>query len=277
MITGFNTDVEFNGKTYHVQTEDKGLETPFILTLVYDGGTILASRRQPYEDLFTGGFREKDLSTRLQRQHSLICAAVNAGRIDDLISSTKGKGKKAKSNGTAKAKPPSVMPVVNGHKNGRPEPVVPIIETKPERKRSQPPPAEDLPVIEDVTVIDEPVEIPDEAVEIVSDMAGTERPGHNRLCLEFVNETAFRSGERKSVTFMLSRGNDKKVVGNAKILVKILGSNIRPQIFHSITDQNGLARMDLEVPEFSGGRAAFMVRAAVGGDEVELRRAILQS
>jgi hypothetical protein len=35
--------------------------------------------------------------------------------------------------------------------------------------------------------------------------------------------------------------------------------------------------MDLEVPEFSGGRAAFMVRAVNDGEEVEIRRPILQS
>src|SRR3712207_8634031 len=38
VITGFNTDIPFEGVTYHVQTEDKGLETPLILSLVYVGG-----------------------------------------------------------------------------------------------------------------------------------------------------------------------------------------------------------------------------------------------
>jgi len=28
VITGYNTDVEFDGVVYHVQTEDKGLQTP---------------------------------------------------------------------------------------------------------------------------------------------------------------------------------------------------------------------------------------------------------
>jgi hypothetical protein len=76
---------------------------------------------------------------------------------------------------------------------------------------------------------------------------------------------------------MLSRGTERKVVGNAKILVKILGANIRPQIFHSITDKNGLAKMEIDLPEFAGGRAAILIRAAAGGDEIELRRPIVQS
>ena len=84
VITGYNTDVEFDGVVYHVQTEDKGLQTPVILSLVYIGGAILASKRAPYDDLIARGFDEQILVERLQRQHKLICAAVHAGRIEDL-------------------------------------------------------------------------------------------------------------------------------------------------------------------------------------------------
>lgn len=84
MITGYNTDVEYGGVIYHVQTEDKGLQTPVILSLVYAGGAILASKRSPYDDLVARGFDQDVLATRLQRQHKLICAAVHAGRIEDL-------------------------------------------------------------------------------------------------------------------------------------------------------------------------------------------------
>ncbi len=84
MITGFNTDVEHEGIVYHVQTEDKGLETPLILSLVYTGGAILASKRVRYDDLIAAGFDEKLLAERLQRQHKLICAAIRAGRLEDL-------------------------------------------------------------------------------------------------------------------------------------------------------------------------------------------------
>jgi hypothetical protein len=84
VITGFNTDIPFEGVTYHVQTEDKGLDTPLILSLVYVGGAIIASKRTLYEDLLSKGFDEKVLTERLQRQHKLICAAIKAGRVEDL-------------------------------------------------------------------------------------------------------------------------------------------------------------------------------------------------
>jgi hypothetical protein len=84
VITGYNTDVNYGGVTYHVQTEDKGLQTPMILTLLYAGGAILASKRTPYDDLVASGFDEDVLRKRLERQHKLICAAVHAGRIEEL-------------------------------------------------------------------------------------------------------------------------------------------------------------------------------------------------
>src|SRR5947209_15602869 len=55
-----------------------------ILSLVYTGGAILASKRAPYDDLIAAGFDETVLAERLQRQHKLICAAIQAGRIEDL-------------------------------------------------------------------------------------------------------------------------------------------------------------------------------------------------
>jgi len=265
VITGFNTDIQFEGKTFHVQTEDKGLETPLILTLVYDKGTILASKRQPYEDLFANGFDEVALAERLQRQHSLVCAAINAGRLDDLIKLTRKQSKPTAETRSAKR---SVSKRARTEEIAAPIPK-PSIEVAVVEAEA--------PQVGVISVIEDAIEVPLDAVQIVSDLAGKERPSHNRLCLEFVNETTFRGGEQKSVTLLVCRGSERKVINNADILVKIIGSNFRPQIFHSVTDQNGLAQLDVELPNFVGGRAAFLVRASNGGDEIELRRSILQA
>ena len=45
-----------------MQTEDKGLDSPIILSLVYAGGTILASKRSPYGDLIEQGFSDEVLA-----------------------------------------------------------------------------------------------------------------------------------------------------------------------------------------------------------------------
>ncbi|HEV8591528.1 MAG TPA: hypothetical protein VGQ55_05450, partial [Pyrinomonadaceae bacterium] len=129
MITGFNTDIEFDGVTYHVQTEDKGVERPIILSLVYDRGTILASKRVPYEDLINGKLDEDALADRLQKQHKLICAAVRAGRIEDLKKMTLKESADRRTSATAKSTAPKSVPK---KKKTKTQQLVPIAVGEPE-------------------------------------------------------------------------------------------------------------------------------------------------
>src|SRR2546428_5370455 len=82
MVTGFNTDVQHGGKTYHVQTEDKGLQNPIIETLIYVGGEILAARRTSYADLLSKGLSEKEIAERIETQHNRMIVDVRKGRYD---------------------------------------------------------------------------------------------------------------------------------------------------------------------------------------------------
>ncbi len=82
MISGFNTDVEYNGRIYHVQTEDKGKSNPVIESLIYTGGEILASRRTPYSDLLNASLDERTLSERVEAQHQRMIMDVRQGKYD---------------------------------------------------------------------------------------------------------------------------------------------------------------------------------------------------
>ncbi|MEJ7847261.1 MAG: hypothetical protein WKF92_04120 [Pyrinomonadaceae bacterium] len=286
MITGFNTDIEFEGVTYHVQTEDKGLSTPIILSLVYNRGTILASKRVPYDDLLAGKFDEGVLAERLQKQHRLFCAAVQVGRIDDLIKMTARTAKEAKKN-------PSPKPAVAiagtkgisaffqsddcfvGADGGFYDPACPIPMPLFESGTETLHDIMSRPTIEDVTVLEDEIILPDEAVEVFSDLPGTGRSANNKLSIEILGDTKFKGGERRTLAFMVCRGSDRKVVGGAQIMVKIIGSSFRPQIFHASTDSNGLATVTFDLPSFREGRAAFLVRAMSDGEEIELRRSVV--
>jgi hypothetical protein len=79
MITGFNTDIQYRGVVYHVQTEDKGEENPLIETLIYKGGEILGSRRLPYADLASRD-DEDALSKLMEDQHTEVIADVKQGK-----------------------------------------------------------------------------------------------------------------------------------------------------------------------------------------------------
>jgi len=301
VITGFNTDIEHQGVIYHVQTEDKGVDTPLILSLVYDRGTILASKRSPYEDLLIEGFNENILAERLQKQHKLMCAAIRAGRIEDLKrmtikeSSLKRQGLVAQKEVKKEVKtvPEKVaLPPVKEI----PSPVLlkeivpetkpaPIFENKTETEI--PRPTEELiwdipiDVVEEfifdgVQIVEEEMILPAEAVEIVTDFAKAERPADDSLKIELMNETTFKGGERKTMSILLHHGNMENGLPGAQVLVKVIGSSFRPLIFHAKTDSNGVAIVHLQLPHFKTGRAAVLVKAMSGNEETELRRVVSQ-
>ncbi|MCY7347017.1 MAG: hypothetical protein LH614_12450 [Pyrinomonadaceae bacterium] len=289
MITGFNTDILHEGITYHVQTEDKGLATPLILSLVYDRGTILASKRSPYNDLLVGDFDEKVLIERLQKQHKLICAAVRGGRIEDLKRMTmKESALRQKGLVTQKEfKPAQAETVIVSEPKMEEIPIPAMLKSKSETVR----PAEkfDLEAIWDIPleIVEEPAAefgeafeeeliLPAEAVEIITDFVNSEPVADGKLKIELLNETTFRGGERKTITIMVRHGNVETGLVGAQVLVKIVGSSFRPLIFHAKTDSNGVATVHLQLPHFKSGRAALIIKTIIGSEETELRRVIQQ-
>jgi hypothetical protein len=82
VVTGFNTDVEHEGRIYHVQTEDKGTANPTIESLVYRGGEILAAVRSSYADLKAQGFDEAEVGRRIEAQHNQVLADVRSGKFE---------------------------------------------------------------------------------------------------------------------------------------------------------------------------------------------------
>lgn len=80
MITGYNTDVEYAGRVFHVQTEDKGDANPVIETLVYSRGAILDSKRTSYADHLKDGRDEKAILRLMEQQHRRLVREVGNGR-----------------------------------------------------------------------------------------------------------------------------------------------------------------------------------------------------
>lgn len=337
MITGFNTDIEYNGVTYHVQTEDKGIDTPLILSLVYNRGTILASKRSPYNDLLVGNFSEKELTERLQRQHKLICAAIRAGRIEDLKQMNARDAKQPNTRKSDKEKTPQENETAVEVKTKQVEKKEPQIQLKPlaqlelkaeetpiptllqnESKSSIPPiqkPDIELPapkveakseskkeqfekikeqfekiaeevwdapieitdadlIFDDTQNLEEAIVLPPEAVEILTDFSASPEKTDDCLFVELLNEVNFRGGQSQTVSIMVGRGKERLALIGANIMIKVLGTSFRPLIFHTKTDSNGVAVVNLQLPQFSRGRAAVLFKAMSNGEEAELRRVI---
>jgi hypothetical protein len=303
VITGFNTDIEHDGVIYHVQTEDKGLESPLILSLVYSGGAILASKRSPYEDLIVSGFDEELLAQRVKRQHRLICAAINAGRIDDL--KRMGRGEEKVEPAPSEIPQPFVdEPTVVPESLTTPdsatddsiaEPASPstVISTEPSDIQSllvsnasdyaammeaAPPPPAPLPP---------PVEVApqsrgtDSSVYTVHDSrrglpirnAGKLEQG---LVVTILDEEEFRAGQIFNIRVMVENrsGVTGKPLGGVLLSVKILGTTFRPQLYSVKTGRDGVAVVSAQIPHFTSGRAAILIQANADGKSIETRRVI---
>ena len=84
MLTGYNTDIDYAGTTYHVQTEDKGRLNPIVESLVYARGEILYSRRTSYRDLVEEEVENSAIATLMERQHHTLVEAIRRGRLAQL-------------------------------------------------------------------------------------------------------------------------------------------------------------------------------------------------
>ena len=85
VLTGYNTDIDNAGTTYHVQTEDKGRSNPVVESLVYARGEILYSRRTSYQDLVDENVENTAIATLMERQHHTIIEVIRRGRLAQLI------------------------------------------------------------------------------------------------------------------------------------------------------------------------------------------------
>ena len=87
MISGFNTDVRHGDTTFHVQTEDKGTSNPFVESLVYVGGQVLAKKRSSYAELLSDGKGAKEIGELMETQHRAVIAAIRHGKFDAKVES----------------------------------------------------------------------------------------------------------------------------------------------------------------------------------------------
>lgn len=101
MITGYNTDVRHNDLVFHVQTEDKGVANPFIESLIYVGGQVVASKRIGYAELLGQGKGDKDIVALMDHQHRLLIAAIRGGKFDERLEALSGQAAGAPRKDTA--------------------------------------------------------------------------------------------------------------------------------------------------------------------------------
>jgi hypothetical protein len=77
-VLGYNHNVRYRGRVFHVQTEDSGPVNPRIFTHLYFGGTILASKRHEYD----AASASEVVRALMQSQHKSILRDLKRGTHD---------------------------------------------------------------------------------------------------------------------------------------------------------------------------------------------------
>ncbi len=85
MLQGFNHNIRYHGRLFHVQTEDGGLQNPHIVTLLYHGGSIVSSKKTAYADILTSDRRDQVVSEIMREQHRQMLRDLREGRFDAVL------------------------------------------------------------------------------------------------------------------------------------------------------------------------------------------------
>ena len=80
MQKGFNSDVEFAGVSYHIQSEDWGFDNPYLVSRVYKNGAVVKNIKTSYQDILKPSLQKDARAIRL----ALIDQHQNV--LDQLVS-----------------------------------------------------------------------------------------------------------------------------------------------------------------------------------------------
>jgi hypothetical protein len=81
MRLGLNQNIVSKDKTYHVQTEDGGVKNPFVTSIVFMDGRVLASKKTSYADILKSPMLDKIVKELMEEQHNSLVKAIREGRL----------------------------------------------------------------------------------------------------------------------------------------------------------------------------------------------------
>ena len=316
MLTGYNTDVSYEGELFHVQTEDKGLRTPFILSLVYQKGVILAAKRTPYEKFISAGvIDEKSVLQMLEKQHKTIIATIKAGKSKLLIELSKKQYEPIAVPVSTPIPAASVISevmaeILVAEVQAEPVFVSPVVEALPIVTESLSQPIAYIPkkvveipppmVVEEIiekeaalktdgTLANDlienwsydlqagvEVEVFDSGFDSIMDQYLENTPTLSPLRIELLHPSNFWAGEEVVIRFAILLESHSPA-SNASVKLQVLGNKIKPESYEARSDYQGLVSFKVKLPQYTSGAAAIVVNATgQSGLATELRYMILK-
>ncbi len=236
MITGYNTDVRHHDVVFHVQTEDKGTDNPFIESLVYVGGQVLAAKRAGYAELLAEGQGDRAIVELMERQHRTVIAAIKNGRFDAkleaLLDARKAAAGTATVVGTA---------VASG-------PVAPPVETY------------------------DPAAEPERTLDQVILEYLTNEADQEQLLLTVEGDGDLTLGAGAALALRTTSSKTGRPVSGARVQVRMISTVADPRILASgETDDDGLLSLSFDIPKLDRGTAALIISAASALGHAEIK------
>ena len=287
MITGYNIDVQYEGVTYHVQTEDMGIDLKRIITHVFIGGAILCSKKTDYSRHLIHGYDEKKIKELMDEQHRTVVRIIQAGKLDVLRRKIEESDEPDREMfPVLPPSPPKPAPSpVGGAVAG---PGVDYAPVAPEKLAAQ---ADAFPPSpEERRVAAQAGAAPPHAEEVELTVERTEAPQRNtlgsllnriiqragaprKLKIDVVAGTEIVSGQPSVMRIFTREAESGKPVPDCKVTIKVIGMTFRPVIHTGHTDGEGVFTLNIVIPDFTTGQAAVIVQAQseFGSDELKLK------
>jgi hypothetical protein len=84
-LSGYNHNLKYKGRIYHVQTEDSGIQSPHVFTHLFHDGTIIATIKSDYDEIIALSDWEDRLRKLMQEQHKNMMKSLLRGQHDEKI------------------------------------------------------------------------------------------------------------------------------------------------------------------------------------------------
>ncbi|HEX9507036.1 MAG TPA: hypothetical protein VF947_01450 [Myxococcales bacterium] len=107
-VAGFNHNIKHGGKVFHVQTEDSGVKNAHIITHLFVGGNVVASKKISYAEIAQAENLADRVRQLMEGQHKEILRNLINGVYDEPGSNTAGHYQPGKLVPGAPASPPAI-------------------------------------------------------------------------------------------------------------------------------------------------------------------------
>lgn len=255
MITGYNTDVRHQDVVFHVQTEDKGEANPFIESLVYVGGQVLATKRASYANLLSGGKDEKAIVALMDHQHRTMIAAIKHGKFDEKLTALNASRQTGRH---PKAAPPAAAAPArqaNGQVAVSPAPPLSDFDRQPPLP---PPPA--------------PARQPERSLDQVILEYLTNEADQEQLLLLLDGDQELALGRDALLNLRTSSSKSGLPISGAQVTVKMISTVAEPKTLATgRTDDGGQLCLTFPIPTLNRGTAALIITAVGTIGRAELK------